>query len=108
LSLGGVFDEGTVVDENTLEEINKELKKRSRGDSSDGPGSQGGAKASGTTPTTVQGVQNNTKAGAASTSVPLISVEGAGKELTGGGKREKKMGGNKKEAAGNISGGSAS
>jgi len=40
--------------------------------------------------------------------VPPIFVEGAGKELTGGGKREKKMGGNKKEAAGNISGGSAS
>ena len=32
--------EGMVVDENTLEVINEELKKRSRGDSSDGPGSQ--------------------------------------------------------------------
>lgn len=100
--------EGMVVDENTVEEISKELKKRSRGDSSDGSGSQMGAKASGSTPTTVQGVEKNTKAGSASTSEPPTSTVGAGKELTGGGKREKKMGGNTKEAAGNVSGGSAS
>lgn len=99
--------EGTVVDENTLEEINKELKKRSRGDSFDGSGSQGGDKASGATSTTLQGVEKNTQAGAASTSVQPISAEGAGKELTGGGKRGK-VGGNKTGAAGNVSGGGAS
>ena len=99
--------EGTVVDENTLEEINKELKKRSRGDSLDGSGSKGSDKASGATSTTLQGVEKNTQAGAASTSVQPISAEGAGKELTGGGKRGK-VGGNKTGAAGNVSGGGAS
>jgi hypothetical protein len=100
--------EGTVVDENTLEEINKELKKRSHGDSLGASGSQGDAKISGSAPTTAQVVKRNTDAGAASTSVPSLSTEGDGKELTGGGKREKKMGGNTKEAAGNVSGGNAS
>ena len=99
--------EGTVVDENTLEEINKELKKRSHGDSLGASGSQGDAKISGSAPTTAQVVKRNTDAGAASTSMPSFSTEGDGKELTGGGKRGKK-GGNKSEAAGDASGGRVS
>jgi hypothetical protein len=99
--------EGTVVDENTLEEINKELKKRPHGDSLGASGSQGVAKISGSAPTTAQVVKRNTDAGAASTSMPSFSTEGDGKELTGGGKRGKK-GGNKSEAAGDSSGGRVS
>jgi hypothetical protein len=98
--------EGTVVDENTLGGINKELKKRSHGDSLGGSGSQGDANASGSIPT-MQVVERNTEAGAASTSEPSLSTEGDGKELTGGGKRGKK-GGNKSEAAGDASGGRVS
>jgi hypothetical protein len=67
-----------------------------------------GAKVSGSTPTNVQGVEKNTKVGSASTSEPPTSTVGAGKELTGRGKREKKMGGNTKTATGNVSDGSAS
>jgi hypothetical protein len=98
--------EGTIIDENTLGGINKELKKRSHGDSLGGSGSQGDANTSGSIPT-MQVVERNTEAGAASTSEPSLSTEGDGKELTGGGKRGKK-GGNKSEAAGDASGGRVS
>ena len=94
-----------------IEEVRRALPDFTSGDGMDpaGGGNEctGGAKASGSTPITVQVVESNTKAGAASTSVPSFSTEGDGKELTGGGKRGK-MGSIKTGASRDVSGGRVS
>ena len=98
--------ESTVVDERTIEEIGKELKKRAHSDLGRGARGPGGTKANGSTSMTAQRVESNMEAGAASPSVGSNSVRGDEKELTGGSKRGK-QGGNKTGAAGDFSGGRA-
>jgi len=94
-----------VVDDTTIEEINRELRKRARDDSGSGSRDLEVVEASVSIPTTVG--ENMRSPVAASTSESSNVDVGNEKGLTGGGKRGKQVG-KKAGAAGDVSGGGVS
>jgi len=95
--------ESAVVDDKTIEEINKGLKKRARDDSGSGSRGLGAVEASASIPTTVGESRRLPVAALTSESSNVGNVNGS----PGGGKRGKQAG-KKAGAAGDVSGGRAS